>query len=545
MRTAWLAICLLASIGLAHAEAPPTPSTLWKDLFVRVENARLYPDSKTFADAIPKQTPGSILADFDRERPADDKALADFVAAHFDIPGTPDTTAPAGPTLPLRRHISALWPQLVRPAQESSPGSSALDVDFRHIVPGGRFRELYYWDSYFSLLGVVRDGHADLAKDMVDGFAGLIARYGHIPNGTRTYYLSRSQPPVFYLMVGLLSPRDPAVAYARYLPALQAEYAWWMRGAEGLRRGHAARHVVRMQDGALLNRYWDADDHPRDESYVEDVALAAHSSRPPKILYRELRSAAESGWDFSSRWFADGHDLTTIETTAIVPVDLNSLLYGMERAIADGCRHRREQACAHLYTQRAAQRRAAIQTWMWNTGDHCFYDYQWRKHEPTQRLSAATLFPLFVGVADTRQAAAVAGTVRRSLLMPGGLATTTVATGQQWDRPNGWAPLQWIAVVGLRARQQPDLARDIACRWLATVGRNYEREHKLVEKYNLESGAPAGGGEYPLQDGFGWTNGVTAALLDDYPHCGSSAGGARPPASRTGDANSSTPGAPT
>ena len=156
--------------------------------------------------------------------------------------------------------------------------------------------------------------------------------------------------------------------------------------------------------------------------------------------------------------------------------------------------------------------------YLWNAAEGRYQDYDWRQHRGTRQLSAATLYPLFTGEASPEQAAAVAATVRARLLQPGGLATTDQATGQQWDQPNGWAPLQWVAVQGLRAYGQKELARDIAGRWLATVERAYAADNKLVEKYDVVSGANAGGGgEYPLQDGFGWTNGVTRVLLDQYP----------------------------
>src|SRR5262249_31530514 len=153
----------------------------------------------------------------------------------------------------------------------------------------------------------------DLLADMVRDFAYLIDTYGHVPNGTRTYYLSRSQPPFFFAMVGLLGKDD--AAYAEYLPQLQREYEFWMEGAKGLRKGAAHRHVVAMPDGSILNRYWDDRDTPRDEAYGSDTELARQSGRPAPQVYRDIRAAAESGWDFGSRWFADGHTRATIETT--------------------------------------------------------------------------------------------------------------------------------------------------------------------------------------------------------------------------------------
>jgi alpha,alpha-trehalase len=511
------ALWLLCAAWVAQAATnalPPTPAQQFEELFVRVQSEALFADSKTFADALPRSMPEAILAEYRARPPAYRAALAAFVDAHFRLPQDAATPKATTIALPLREHIAALWPQLIRPPVQPLAYSSELAFGRAHVVPGGRFREIYYWDSYFSLLGLMRDGHADIVEDMASGFAGLIARYGHVPNGTRSYYLSRSQPPFFYRIVGLLAADDPALAYARFLPALLAEHAYWMDAANDLKPGAASGHVVDLGGGLRLNRYWDHLDTPRDESYREDVALAQRSGRTPAEVYRDIRSAAESGWDFSSRWLADGRRLETIETSAILPVDLNSLLYGLERAIEQGCARLHDETCVRDYAQRASQRRAAMDRLLWNAQAGAYFDYQWRRGRSTQRLSAATLYPLFTGAASAEQAQAIARCVRAQLLAKGGIATTMVRSGQQWDRPNGWAPLQWIAVSGLRAYGHENLARDIAQRWLRTVQSSYRAERKLVEKYDVETGAPGGGGEYPLQDGFGWTNGVTRALMD-------------------------------
>lgn len=178
---------------------------------------------------------------------------------------------------------------------------------------GGRFSETYYWDSYFTMLGLAESGREDLLKCMADNFAWMIEIYGHIPNGNRTYYLSRSQPPVFALMVELFE-EDGVRGAKRYLDHLRMEYSFWMDGAESLIPNQAYRHVVRMPDGSLLNRYWDDRDTPRDESWREDVETAKHSGRPPNEVYRDLRAGAESGWDYSSRWLRDITRLASIRT---------------------------------------------------------------------------------------------------------------------------------------------------------------------------------------------------------------------------------------
>jgi alpha,alpha-trehalase len=499
----------------APAPFVPTPAQLFGPLFARVQMAALFKDGKAFPDAVPKAPPPVILRRYRAAAPRSRAALLRFVERNFSLPA-PARTPPALPEKSLEAHIASLWPVLTRQPAVPPPYSSLLYVPKPYVVPGGRFREFYYWDSYFTMLGLIPDGHPDTARDLVDDFSYMLREYGHIPNGARTYYVSRSQPPVYYLMVGLLSP-DRAAAWARHLPELEREYAYWMQGAAGLRPGQARANVVEMPDGALLNRYWDAADTPRDESYRNDVLIARASGRPAAAVYRDIRAAAESGWDFSSRWLADGRHLTTIDTTAIVPVDLNSLLYGLERAISRGCEARRDAACERRFAARARSRRQAMDRYLWNAAAGYFTDYDWRHHRRERELSAATLYPLFTGVADMRQADAVRAVTQMRLLEEGGIVTTGVATGQQWDAPNGWAPLQWIAVVGFRRYDQPALAHEIARRWLATVQRVFANTGKLVEKYDVEHNLPGGGGEYPLQDGFGWTNGVTRALLGLYP----------------------------
>jgi len=214
----------------------------------------------------------------------------------------------------------------------------------------------------------------------------------------------------------------------------------------------------------------------------------------------------------------DAHAPTTIATTTIVPIDLNSLLFGLETAIQAGCQRQGDQACDQEFARRAAARHAAIDRYLWDASAGAYLDYRWPQQKRIPRLSAATLYPLFVGLASQSQAAAVAATADHNLLERGGLATTSVVSGEQWDAPNGWAPLQWVAISGLRRYRERALAAVIACRWMVTVEEVYRHSGKLVEKYDVVSTERAGGGgEYPLQDGFGWTNGVMRKLLVLYP----------------------------
>ena len=488
-----------------------TPEDLFGPLYRAVELAHVFPDNKTFADLVPRQPPEAIMAAYRAQQPSGKAALAAFVSRYFVA-----QDAPPPPNIGLRAHIRALWPVLARAPLAVTPGSSAIQLPEAYVVPGGRFQEIYYWDTYFTMLGLKADGQQPLIESMLDDFTSLIERYGHIPNGTRTYYLSRSQPPFYALMLDLSANRDPAVAKRR-LAALRSEYEYWMAGSTCLDATGACQHVVRMPDGSLLNRYWDARDTPRDESYAADIATAkAAAPRPAEEVYRDLRASAESGWDFGSRFLRDGRTLATIDTTAIVPVDLNSLLWAMEQAIARRCADVGDSGCAADFAQRAERRRKAIDTYLWVAKDGRFADWDRATRAPTSVVSTATLYPLFVGLATPQQAQAVARLTRAKLLAPGGVRTTLTDTGQQWDAPNGWAPLQWVAVAGLDRYGASDLAKTISQRWVATVNTVYRRTGKVVEKYNIEQPGVGGGGEYAVQDGFGWTNGVVAAMMTRY-----------------------------
>jgi len=496
-----------------HATAPPDQQLA--PLFQQVQRAHLFGDQKTFADAVPHQPAAAVLADWQAAQQQPGYTLRDFVATRFDVPGdTPAYVPPSGET--LRAHIEGLWPVLQRHTASVDPHGSLLPLPHPYVVPGGRFREVYYWDSYFTLLGLASSQRWQQVRDMVDNFAWQLDQYGHIPNGNRSYYLSRSQPPFFSLMVELLASHEGDDAYRRYLPQLRIEHAFWMHGAEGLAPGQARERVVRLADGQLLNRYWDARAVPRTESWADDLATAAQASqRAPSQVYRDLRAGAESGWDFSSRWLDDPTQLSSIRTTSIVPVDLNSLLFQLEQTLARASTASGARDDARHYQQLAASRRAAINTQLWDARQGYYVDRDLDSGQQRPALTAAALFPLWLKIADTAQARRTADAVEAGLLRSGGLLTTQRDTGQQWDAPNGWAPLQWVAVDGLQHYGQQTLARTLGVRFLRTVQSVYDRDGKLVEKYVVDGSASGGGGgEYPLQDGFGWSNGVTLALLD-------------------------------
>ena len=511
---------LLGLTTLGYADDNPatqttSPDILLGPLFNDVQSAKLFPDQKTFADAVPKSDPLMILADYRMQHTQSSFDLRHFVEMNFTLPAEGEKyVPPAGQS--LREHIDDLWPVLTRTTDKASnKWDSLLPLPKPYVVPGGRFREVYYWDSYFTMLGLAESDHWDKISDMVDNFAYEIDTFGHIPNGNRSYYLSRSQPPFFSLMVELLATHD-SDALKKYRPQMEKEYAYWMDGVDALQPGQANKRVVKLDDGAVLNRYWDDRDTPRPESWLDDVNTAkSNPNRPATEIYRDLRSAAASGWDFSSRWMDDPQKLGTIRTTSIVPVDLNALMFKMEKLLARASQESGDAASASKYETLATARQKAIESHLWNDKEGWYADYDLKSKKVRNQLTAAALFPLYVKAAAQDRAEKVAAATSSRLLKPGGIATTTVNSGQQWDAPNGWAPLQWVAAEGLQNYGQEKVSMDVTWRFLKNVQHTYDREKKLVEKYDVSTtGTGGGGGEYPLQDGFGWSNGVTLKMLD-------------------------------
>ena len=519
-----VSIPFVLTIACRGAAPDVTPAQLYEpsrdlgQLFHDVQMARVYPDGKTFVDARPRDEPSAIVARYLSARSTPGFDLAAFVERNFEAPRPVGGDYQTDTSLTMEEHIRALWPVLTRSADRPDPRSSLIPLPNPYVVPGGRFREVYYWDSYFTMLGLVESGRTDLVRSMLDNFAHLIRTVGHIPNGNRTYYLSRSQPPYFAAMVGLYARAADTAQALRYLDALEREHAFWMAGAEAVAPGQAQRRVVRLRDGNVLNRYWDDRAEARPESYREDFTLAQSVPEARRqILYRHIRASAESGWDFSSRWMRDSTDLRSLETTDLVPVDLNSLLYHLERTIAAFRAFRGQGSdaeAADRFAAAAASRRRALLAVAFEPDSGFFYDYRWRADARVlDRPTLAAAAPLYFELATPEQARAVAARLDRDFLEDGGFVTTLIRSGQQWDAPNGWPPLQWLAMEGARRYGRADLTNRARERWLQVNRAVYQLTGKMTEKYDVtDLSRRAGGGEYPNQDGFGWTNGVALAL---------------------------------
>jgi len=406
-----------------------------------------------------------------------------------------------------------------------------LPPDFEHgllylprpyVVPGGRFNEMYGWDSYFIVLGLLRDERNALARSVIDDFLYEVRHYGGVLNANRTYYLTRSQPPLLAEMVVALHHATGDRAWlAGARAALVAVYDHWLAPPHlipslGLSRyfdhgdGPAPEVVAGERDAAGANHY----DRVRAWFRANPGAAAdyysAEADELTPLFYKGDRSMRESGFDPTGRFGPFGADVTRY-----APVCLNTLLYRMERNLAEI-----DQALGRDgkdWLARAEARKARIETLLWDDGAGLYFDYDFESGRRNPYPFATTFWPLWAGVASR----AHAGRVRDNLPLferPGGIVTSTTVTGAQWDAPFGWAPLQLFAVHGLHRYAFDADADRIARAWLSMLVEDFERRGTLVEKYDVERRTSEVAGKLAFgytsnEIGFGWTNGVALELL--------------------------------
>ena len=483
-----------------------------KELFEDLHKSDLFPDGKMIADLGCKSNPNIILENYREQSVKDDFNLEKFIDEYFEIV-THHLEFESDPNKDLDKHIKDLWPLLSRKADQIKGYSSLIPLPHAYVVPGGRFNEIYYWDSYFTMLGLQVSGKTEMIKSMIDNFAHLIQLFGFIPNGNRTYFTSRSQPPFFSLMVELLAEEKGEDVFLKYLEVLKAEHRFWM---EGNQNQETDKRYVQLDKQHFLNRYFDHLTTPRVEMYSDDLELLKQSNVDKAQLMLDIRAACESGWDFSSRWFNEERNIRSVHTTDICPVDLNCLLFHLEKTISRASLLNNEQRVSHVYSNLAYKRKRAIQKFFWDEKMGYYLDFDISQRQRTSSVHAAGAFPLYFEIADEQQAKSCSELIKSSLLKDGGVVTSTVNSGQQWDAPNGWAPLQWMTIKGLRNYGYTELANEIKFRWVSLNEKVFRSTGKLMEKYNVEDiELESGGGEYPVQDGFGWTNGVLLKLISE------------------------------
>uniref|UniRef100_A0A3Q1BSL5 Trehalase n=1 Tax=Amphiprion ocellaris TaxID=80972 RepID=A0A3Q1BSL5_AMPOC len=519
---------------------PPCDSEIYctGPILHQVQTAKLFDDDKYFVDMKLRAAPDVVLSAFhnlsskfpnNNVPPAD---LREFLNEHFEKPGTEfeSWTPPDWHDKPKflggiadeqllkwAGEIHNLWKSLGRKihtgVNDQPELYSQIYTPNPVVVPGGRFRELYYWDSYWVINGLLLSEMTDTALGMIQNFLYLVNRYGFVPNGGRIYYERRSQPPFLTLMVESYYQTTRNKDFLRAaLPVLEKEYQFWMTN----------RSVAVLLNGTLqvLNRYHVQADLPRPESYTDDLELA--EGLTDEQLWMDLKAGAESGWDFTSRWFidGDGHNNGTLKetrTSQILPVDLNALLCRNEKTLASFHRLLGDGDSAARYDQAAARRLEAVELVLWDAERGAWFDYSLVTHSRHSEFHPSNLAPVWARCYSRPEMGEQAV---QYLRYPNGVPTSLKESGQQWDYPNAWPPLQHMLIDGLSKLPSKDaqqLAFDLAQRWIKTNWLAYIKYEAMFEKYDVNGdGKPGGGGEYEVQLGFGWTNGVALQLLDQY-----------------------------
>jgi alpha,alpha-trehalase len=518
--------------GLVFSQKIPTQCSIYCDgeILKAIQEAGIFVDSKTFVDMPMKNDPEVVLDAFRQLENNTIPNLSRFLREQFLIAGseilswTPSDWV-ENPNFiehmnseqykEYARQVNTMWKslgkQLVPDVLINPQRYSIIPQKYPFIVPGERFHEFYYWDSYWIIKGLLTSGMNITAKGIILNALDLIKEYGFIPNGARVYYLTRSQPPLLSEMVRYYYDYTQDMELLREaVPILDKEYKYWMK-----------THSVNLPGGYSLNRFFSDSDKPRPESYREDVHSSKDMSESEaKTFFANIIAGAESGQDFTSRWFTQGSDLRTISTTNFIPVDLNSMMYrfetnmlyfhdilGMDSAIN--------------FHQAVQNRREAMDRFLWNSTSHQWHDYCLTNSSQITRAYPSNWLPIWAGAYNTSLADELLESLKNSnLIQEGGVLTTHLDSGEQWDNPNIWAPHQSLTVEVLEqlgTTESLKLAETLAHRWLKTTYLGYQATQMMHEKYNaFIPGAAGSGGEYPPQIGFGWTNGVTLELLALY-----------------------------
>ncbi|XGW09581.1 hypothetical protein V3C99_011676 [Haemonchus contortus] len=516
-------------------------------LLQAVMATKLYEDSKTFVDQPMKagRTGGQIISDFERRfpQPVSQISKADvkqFVDENFDKEGeelqscvlTDWVRYPSKLKVikdnNLRLfalNLNEIWKDLcrrIKPEVAETPERfSLLYVPHEFVVPGGRFREFYYWDAYWIVKGLLMSGMTDTTKSMLMNFAHIVNTYGFIPNGGRVYYLRRSQPPLFIPMVYeyYLATRDTNFI-REMLPIMEKEFQFWQK--------NRTVDITVNGESITMFQYRTPSTVPRPESYREDALSASNISDDNirRQFYQDIASAAESGWDFSTRWFAD-KTLSSIETTNILPVDLNAFLcYNMHILGALHAEVGNEHKSSSWISQ-YIKFRSDFEKAFYVPSAKGWYDYNFRTQRHNTDFYASIAAPLFTQCYEPLSLSKSDDLYNKMeeigvFKYIGGIPTSLQKDGgQQWDYPNGWSPLNHMIVEGLRKSDDPRMQQKafvLARKWILSNLHVYESDNAMWEKYDVVNAEPrlGSGGEYVVQAGFGWTNGALLDMLVSY-----------------------------
>ncbi|RCH82276.1 hypothetical protein CU097_001896 [Rhizopus azygosporus] len=583
---------LTVSVMAVHPSSHSCDSPIYCEgpILKTVQLAKLFPDSKTFVDMPTLKPESEVIKAFNAMggTNATKNQIEQFVKENFLDAGAElnmltnvSIKEELGwiqdiPNLKYRgwiNHLNHAWTNLTFEFDYSKlcPGcsTSTLPVKRPFVVPGGRFREFYYWDSFFVIKGLLLSDQDTLARNMIENFFDFIDEYGFIPNGARIYYLNRSQPPFLSLMVNAYYEKTKDEDFmAHALPYLDKEYTFWMTNTTV-----EIKSPSHPQKTFTLNRYTTKNKSPRPESYVEDYNTVDGDVHYPddvkNRMYADIAAGAESGWDFSSRWtrvkspsphqVANYEMLRTINTQNVVPIDLNALLWYLEDSLSKWHKqfgHGKEsKKKSRYYAQQAKTRLEAMDKVMWNDDHYSFYDFNLTSNAQNIEFTPANLYPIWLGAIPnhlrtnkTKLSHTLDAAEEALRKYPGILTTSYYNTTMQWDWPNGWPPLTFIAIQSFMnvdilldskyttryGTSYSELAQVLAsryaasafCGWYKTGGSvpgvlpkavSTSDEGHMFEKFDVTAvGAAGGQGEYTPQVGFGWTNGVAMWIFNTF-----------------------------
>ena len=392
----------------------------------------------------------------------------------------------------IREYIQRNWDKTIR--YNTQDNGTLIGLPYPYTVPccEGHFQEMYYWDTYFTNAGLMHEGRFEQVKNNIDNMCFLIEKYGYMPNGNRTFYLSRSQPPFLSQMIRELYDRQPDKNWlTRCYEALKTEYEFWQ--------------TQRMTPSGL-NRYYGTFTVEDETACCPELCNRFHIEPPEdkktqRSYGRSMYTFAESGWDCNSRMGMEVYQYNW--------VDLNSLLYGMEQNMAYFAKIL-QNSHSDYWLQQAEIRVAKMTEQMWDESIGAFCDYNFETGEKADIISAAMFYPLFTGLCTPEQASKTVSLLPK-LEMTYGIACCECKedlNNLQWDYPNGWACLHYIVIHGLLRYGYHEDALRIAEKYVTLAEDVFEKTGQLWEKYNVVTGEVSTAKEYETPAMMGWSAGV-------------------------------------
>ena len=519
MRTlCFLLICAIIGCRDKQPPAPPFENPLYElpedkyGFFHREIMMMQQVSDEAFYNAIPNKETQKIINLYRRAKNDQGFNLKSFLEEHFELGEEKEFEFDPDEYNNIDDYAVGVLEALKRPADpEQKEGSGIIALPHPYIVDELQDAHIEYWGSYFTMLGLKELGDIETIQHMVDNYAHLIDKIGHVPYTNRTYNTSRSQPPFFTMMVELLSEVTGERQIVNYLSQIEREYEYWMKMSDVVDDDNVDSLKVVQVEATILNRYRDENIWPRPEQYRNDISMASNVDwRPDWEVFRDLRSASESGWNFTMRWF-DGRWRNSINNSEILPVDLNAILFHIEEVLARAHEENGNTSSAAQYRSAAEQRKNAINSIFWDEERGIYDDYDYGETALRDRPSLAMMFPLYFNMADQEQADSVIAFVKKEMVAKGGVASTAMETRQRWDYPEGWPHLHWITIQAMENYGYSDDAKDIAEDWIELNERIYDDFKRFLERYNVVSPGDIDlWDDYPI--GYGPTIGVYLAL---------------------------------